>query len=132
MSRAEIVNSTNLNHSETAASKILQAVPFDQGFHFCTENGVYLEVTAVSLADFAEKLLKVKTDSILFHYSRGDFQAWIKTTLGDERLALRISKMQSDLSPGNLRKQLVSLVNKRVLELSRISRHKLAGLYVEE
>jgi hypothetical protein len=96
------------------------------------ENGVYLEVTAVSLADFAEKLLKVETDSILFHYSRGDFQAWIKTALGDERLALRISKMQSDLSPENLRNQLLKLVYKRIIELSRISRHKLAGLYVEE
>ena len=31
-----------------------------------------------------------------------------------------------------LRKQLIKLVYKRIIELSRISRHRLAGLYVEE
>lgn len=31
-----------------------------------------------------------------------------------------------------LRKQLIKLVYKRIIEISRISRHRLAGLYVEE
>jgi hypothetical protein len=34
-------------------------VPPADGFHFCIENGVYTKVTAVSLADFAEKLQKI-------------------------------------------------------------------------
>jgi len=89
-------------------------------------------VTAVSLADFAEKLQKIEINSVLFHFPRGDFQSWIKSTLRDEELARRISSIKSNLDAENLRKQLLKLVYKRVIELSRISRHKLAGLYVEE
>ena len=89
-------------------------------------------MTAVSLADFAEKLQKIEINSVLFHFPRGDFQSWIKSTLRDEELARRISSIKSNLDAENLRKQLLKLVYKRVIELSRISRHKLAGLYVEE
>ena len=89
-------------------------------------------MTAVSLADFAEKLQKIEINSILLHFPRGDFQSWIKNTLGDEELARRISNIKSNLDAENLRKQMLKLVYKRVIELSRISRHKLAGLYVEE
>jgi hypothetical protein len=89
-------------------------------------------VTAVSLADFAEKLQKIEINSVLFHFPRGDFQSWIKSTLGDEELARKVSKVKSNLDAENLRKQLIKLVYKRIIELSRISRHKLAGLYVEE
>ena len=89
-------------------------------------------MTAVSLADFAEKLQKIEINSVLFHFPRGDFQSWIKNTLGDEELAHRIYKIKSNLVAENLRKQLEKLVNRRIIQLSRISRHKLAGLYVEE
>ena len=119
-------------YSEFEASKILQAVPQDNGFRFCTDNGIYTKVTAVSLADFAEKLQKIEINSVLFHFPRGDFQSWIKNTLGDEELAHRIYKIKSNLVAENLRKQLEKLLYKRIIELSRISRHKLAGLYVEE
>jgi tyrosine-protein phosphatase YwqE len=107
-------------------------VPPDDGFHFCIENGVYTKVTTVSLADFAEKLQKIEINSVLFHFPRGDFQSWIKSTLGDEELAHRISKIKSNIVAENLSKQLEKLVNRRIIELSRISRHSLAGLYVEE
>jgi hypothetical protein len=120
------------SYSEAKASRILQTVSFDNGFHFFTENGVYTKVTAVSLADFAEKLQKIEINSVLFHFSRGDFQSWIKNTLEDEELAHRISKIKSNIVAENLRKQLLKLVYKRIIELSRISRHRLAGLFVEE
>jgi hypothetical protein len=55
-----------------------------------------------------------------------------KNTLGDEELAHRISKIKSNLDAENLRKQLEKLLYKRIIELSHIYRHKLAGLYVEE
>ena len=119
-------------YSEAEAQKILQAIPFDSGFHFCTENGVYTKITAISLPDFAEKLHKIDVNSVIFHFPRSDFQEWINSTLRDEELACRISKIKSNLSPENIRKQLLRLVKKRIIELSRISRNKLAGLYVEE
>jgi hypothetical protein len=96
------------------------------------DDGIYTKVTAVSLVDFAEKLQKIEINSVLFHLPRGDFQSWIKSTLGDEELARKVSKVKSNLDSENMRKQLIKLVLKRVIELSRISRHKLAGLYVEE
>jgi hypothetical protein len=89
-------------------------------------------VTAIILADFAEKLKKIEINSVLFHFPRGDFQSWIKSTLGDEELARKVSEVKSNLDAENLRKQLIKLVNKRIIELSRISRHRLAGLYVDE
>jgi hypothetical protein len=52
--------------------------------------------------------------------------------LGDEELGHRIFNVQSNLSPENLRKQLLRLVKKRIIELSLVSRHKLAELFVEE
>jgi expansin (peptidoglycan-binding protein) len=85
-------------------------VPPADGFHFCIENGVYTKVTAVSLADFAEKLQKIEINSVLFHFPRGDFQSWIKSTLGDEELAHRISKIKSNIVAENLSKQLEKLV----------------------
>jgi hypothetical protein len=85
-------------------------VPPADGFHFCIENGVYTKVTTVSLADFAEKLQKIEINSVLFHFPRGDFQSWIKSTLGDEELAHRISKIKSNIVAENLSKQLEKLV----------------------
>lgn len=54
------------------------------------------------------------------------------STLVDEEIVHRISNAHSNLSPDNLRKQRLRLVKKRGIELSRVSRHKSAGLFVEE
>ena len=75
---------------------------------------------------------KIEINLVLFHFPLGDFQSWIKNTLGDEELAHRISKIKSNLDAENLRKQLEKLLYKRIIELSHIYRHKLDGLYVEE
>jgi hypothetical protein len=60
------------------ASKILSDVPKENAFRFCTADGVYTKIEAMSLEDFADKLDGIDASSILFHYPRGDFQAWIK------------------------------------------------------
>ena len=95
-------------------SKILRVVPFEHGFHFSTQQGVYTGTTAISLADFAQKLETVNVDSILFHYPRGDFQKWIEDTLGDKELANKMCFIKANLSGEDLRKQLVKLVQKRI------------------
>jgi len=96
---------------------ILKNVPFEKGFHFTTENGVYTGITAVSLHDFALKLQTIDANSILFHYPRGDFQKWIQDMLGDEELANRLCFIQTDLSGEKLRNQLLKIVQKRISEL---------------
>ncbi len=96
------------------SSKILGAVPFEHGFHFTTGNGVYTGNTAISLADFAQKLETVDVDSILFHYPRGDFQKWIDDTLGDKQLANQMCFIKTSISGEELRNQLIKLVQKRI------------------
>lgn len=55
-------------------SKILDTVPYDRGFHFCTAGGKYTGVTTTSLADFAEKLKIIDANSIKFLFQCNDFQ----------------------------------------------------------
>ena len=96
---------------------ILRNVPYETGFHFSTEKGVYTGITAVSLPDFALKLETIDANSILFHYPRGDFQKWIHEIIGDEELANRMCFIQANLSGEELRNQLLKIVQKRISEL---------------
>jgi len=95
----------------------LESVSFEKGFHFNTEKGIYLGLTATSLYDFAAKLETIDENSILFHYPRGDFQKLIQDTLGDDELASRMCFIQRDISGEKLRGQLVKIVQKRITEL---------------
>jgi hypothetical protein len=100
------------------SSNILREVEFENGFHFCNDGGVYINVTAISLKDFAEKLDDVEVDSIVFHYSRGDFQFWITSILGDEELGNRMCFIERDLNGQKLRQELSKLVKERINELA--------------
>ena len=73
--------------SKPNISKILSTVPSQNAFRFCAADGVYTKVSATSLEDFAKKLDGIDAISLQFHYPRGDFQIWIKDTLGDSELA---------------------------------------------
>lgn len=103
--------------SKVEASKILEPVSLEQGFHFNMEKGVYIGLTATSLSDFAVKLETIDEKSILFHYPRGDFQKWIQDVLGDEELANRMCFIQRDISGEQLRNQLQKIIQKRITEL---------------
>ncbi len=60
-------------------------MPKEKAFFFYTAEGVYTKISATdSLPDFAAKLGSIDDSSILFHYPRGDFQAWIKGTVKDD------------------------------------------------
>jgi len=98
-------------------SKILSTVPRRRPFYFYTAEGVYTKISANSLQDFADKLDGIDESSILFHYPRGDFQAWIKDTLKDSELADRMCSIQRGISGKKLRYQLLSLVQTRINEL---------------
>lgn len=103
--------------SKVDASKILESVSFEKGFHFNTEKGIYIGITATSLSDFAAKIETIDENSILFHYPRGDFQKWIQDTFGDEELANRMCFIQREISGEKLRSQLLKIVQKRITEL---------------
>jgi len=98
-------------------SKILNIVPYAQGFHFCTASGKSTGVTALGLGDFAEKLKTIDVNSIDFHFRCGDFQKWIRDVLGDEELAEKISQIKEDLCGQELRMELLETVNSRIVHL---------------
>lgn len=99
------------------ATKILSNVPKEHAFYFCTAEGVYIGISAISLDDFADKLRGINENSILFHYPRGDFQAWIKDTVGDRELADKMCFIQRGISGEQLRQEVLKMVQTRISEL---------------
>jgi hypothetical protein len=102
------------------SKKILAVVSEDRGFHFCFADQVYTMVTASSLSDFVAKLDGIDDRSVLFHYPRGDFQSWIREVIGDNELANRMCFIAPNLPGDKLRKELQTMVQQRIKELTAI------------
>jgi hypothetical protein len=102
------------------AQKILSPVSYKQGFHFFMPDGHYSGETAMSLCGFLKDLRSIDVQSIRFHFERGDFQKWLRTTIDDEELAQRIDKIDKTLSDKQLIQQLSEIVQKRISELQLI------------
>jgi len=108
------------SNNKDGTEKILRSVPFEQGFHFATDEGKFTLETAVNLFSFYEELKTIDLQSVKFHFQRRDFQKWVETTLGDKELSLRIDKTPSGLSDEELRKELLKTVQTRFSELQTI------------
>jgi hypothetical protein len=83
-------------------------------------DGHYTGETALSLCSFLRDLGSVDVQSIRFHFERGDFQKWIRTTIGDEELAQRIDRLDKTVPQENLGQLLADVVQKRISELQLI------------
>ena len=105
------------NFVKPDASKILSTVAPENAFYFFTSEGVYTGIFANSLQDFADKLDRTDESSILFHYPRGDFQAWIRDTVGDRELSDKMCFIQRGISGPQLRQELLKMVQTRISEL---------------
>jgi hypothetical protein len=100
--------------------KILRSVPEQEGFHFYLAIGEPTGKIAVSLADFVEKLEAIDVRSVDFHYSRKDFEKWIRAIFGDAELALRlerIGRIRFGIKGEALRNEIVRTVKIRLNEL---------------
>jgi hypothetical protein len=98
----------------------LRVVPHAQGFHFYRAIGCCIGVTCTSLEELADAIQKVCSESVIFHFERGDFQNWIRDIIGDTELAQRIDdiKMCSrQLSEKGCRKELMERIRVRILQL---------------
>ena len=100
-------------------AEILRTVPQEEGFHFTTEKGINIGITATSLSDFAEKLETIDANSLMFHYLRGDFQKWILDILEDKALSNQMCFIEPVSSGEHVRKQLSRMVQKRLTELKK-------------
>jgi hypothetical protein len=109
-----------LSKNTEKAQKILTPVPYEQGFHFFMPDGHYSGETAMSLCAFLRDLGRIDMISIRFHFERGDFQKWLRTTIGDEELARRIENLNKKVPEETLRQQLTDILQKRISELQLI------------
>ncbi|MCW4009780.1 MAG: DUF5752 family protein [Candidatus Bathyarchaeota archaeon] len=101
------------------ALKILGQTPHNKTFHFYTDIGKPLNIHAQDLLDFREKIGKINADSIMFHFSRGDFEAWF-SSLGDAELAKETGLLKSKRLPvEKLREKIHELVESRCVKLSK-------------
>ena len=101
-------------------SKILRSVPEQEGFHFYLAIGEPIGETAVSLADFVEKMEAVDVRSVNFHFPRKDFEKWIRGVIGDAELALRVSRIgriRLGIQGEALRNEIIRAVKVRLNEL---------------
>ena len=101
-------------------SKILSKVTEEKGFHFYLALGEPTGETAVSLADFVEKMEVVNVQSVNFHYPRRDFEMWIREVIGDAELALRlarIGKVRLGIKGEALRYEIIRTVKVRLNEI---------------
>jgi len=102
---------------KATASKILRVVPRHEGFHFYKGPGDDTGKVAVSLVDFADKIRSVDIRSINFHFTRQDFEKWMRNVLGDVELSRRISKIKRDSHGEKLRSEIIQTVKSRIEEL---------------
>lgn len=80
-------------------------------------DGHYTGETAMSLHSFLREIGSIDIESIKFHFDRGDFQKWLRNTVGDEELAQTIDKLDKKIPEENLKEKLADIVQKRISEL---------------
>jgi len=98
----------------------LRILSHGKGFHFYTAVGDYCGVTVHSLEEFADAIQYVCSESILFHFERGDFQNWIRDVIGDDELAQKIEDIKTcerHLATEYCRKEIAEKVNVRLFQL---------------
>ena len=101
--------------------EILSNVPYERGFHFFTAMDCYTGESATGLNSFVQKLQVIEAGSIGFHFSRKDFQNWIKDVIKDEELAEVIDRIKEDQSNEDLRKEIVKTIQTRLTELRKLN-----------
>ena len=58
--------------------------------------------------------------SLDFHFKRGDFENWIRSTIGDSYLANEIAKIDESLEEEQVLSQVCKIINERLKELKQL------------
>jgi alpha-amylase len=110
-----------LEKPQHVARKILRRLPAQKGFTFSYGIDKPTKWTVHSLKEFHSALKIVDFRSIRFHVKRGDFEKWIRWTIGDNRLADQVATATKTKIVGeNLRERILSVVEQRIKELEKI------------
>ena len=109
------------------AKKTLADMSHDKSFHFYANIGKPLNIHAHNLQDFRDKILKVTVESLEFHKSRGDFEAWF-TGLGDVELAKKTALLkEKKMTEEELRRRLHDIVENRCAVLASVAEHSVSA-----
>jgi hypothetical protein len=112
-------NTQNLGvHVE--AVKVLRTVGDQEAFYFYEAVGKPTGEVARNLSDFVDRVNSVKSESLMFHLQRKDFQNWVGKILGDSKLAEELER----ISPSNsddVRAKIHETVENRMRELKESS-----------
>lgn len=106
------------------AVKVLRTVGDQEAFYFYEAVGKPTGEIARNLCDFLDKVKSVKSESLLFHTQRRDFENWIGKTLGDSKLALKLEEISSNND--DIRTILCKTIENRMKELGEPSAAILA------
>jgi hypothetical protein len=102
---------------DVEAVKILRTVGDKEAFYFYEAIGKPTGEIARNLSDFLDKVKSVKSESLLFHLQRRDFEHWVRKTLGDSKLAGKLEGISSSNS-GDIRTSICMTIKNRIKELS--------------
>ena len=102
------------------AQKILSEVSQYRAFYFFNGIDQYCGFSARSLSVFSNKLKTLDKKSIDFHLERGDFENWIRSTIGDSYLANKIAKIEESFEEDQLINQVCKIINERIKELKQL------------
>jgi predicted transcriptional regulator len=103
------------------AQQILAKMPEQKAFQFYRDIGKPLNINAISLTDFYNKILYIDINSLEFHINRGDFESWF-TALGSLELAKKTLLLKKQkISKAELRDKFSEIVKKCHDDLLKIS-----------
>ncbi len=92
-------------------------------FYVGTEENKYTGVNAWSLKGFIEAASRINIESIGFHNRRGDFERWVKFSLGNAEFAEELRRIGgSGLEGEALRAAIVQTANRHFTELNEKGR----------
>jgi hypothetical protein len=96
--------------------KILRTVGDHEAFYFYEAVGKPTGEIAKNLSDFLDRVKSVKSESLIFHLQRRDFQNWIEKILGDSKLAGKLGSI-SPTNDKDIRANIYKMVENRIKEL---------------
>jgi len=110
-----------MENKEDSTQKILRTVVYDKAFVFYEGIGKPAGEFAISLSDLNEKINTISSQSLAFHLKRGDFENWIRETLGDGELSQQIGKLKTKKTlwknDASIRTKLHATIRNRITEL---------------
>jgi alpha-amylase len=115
---------TELEKPDLAAKRLLRRLPAGMGFTFSYDFVRSSGLSVHNLQDFCSALKTIDVSSIEYHIERGDFERWVSQVVGDNKLANDLANINSSkrkLKGEILRKKVLSLTEKRLKQLSKIT-----------